>query len=154
MRLLGLFFSLLWRTFVLQVALSIIGLLALRFSEALGVPFIPPEVLETSRFILLKPTIIYWGVALALLVALLIFRINLVRAIAGRRLALTDAFWFRFVIGLAAILGLLGLLNWLVAISASVETWITFKLFGGLSILLSGIALLVIGLARAERPHP
>lgn len=84
-------------------------------------------------FIKWKPTILYWAFALALLIAQLVYRKNLMRSVMEANIKLPDPIWDRlgfvwilFFIGM----GLLNLLMAFVVFRSDTSAWVSFKLFG------------------------
>ena len=142
MRTLRLYVSLLWRTLA---ALFLCGFAVQLASVALfqvGIE-IPPRDLESSvTYIKLKPTIAYLGFASAVLFSEFVFPANIIRALGGKRLTLSQFGWRRYSLELTALLALLATINVIVAAAASTTDWINFKLYGALFILLAGIYLL------------
>lgn len=141
MKTISLFLSLLWRTIVLYVIGLIVFSIVL---QLIGVGLLP----ETVIFIKIKPTLVYVTAALVLLIAEIGMHTNLVRLIMGAKLNLSIEIWRHYVVGLSLSLLFLAILNLLVAAMASTETWINYKLFGALSILLVSIFMLAIYLHR------
>lgn len=84
-------------------------------------------------FIKWKPTILYWAFALALLIAQLVYRKNLMRSVMEANIKLPDPIWDRlgfvwilFFVGM----GLLNLLMAFVVFRTDTSAWVSFKLFG------------------------
>lgn len=141
MRTLTLFFGLLWRTFTLQliVSLTILVLIGVTGADVFH---------RNEKYILLKPTLIYGAFVIALLISWLGFRVNLVRALWGPRLCLSVQQWHRCVVALSALFAGLALLNVIVAFLAPLEFWLNYKLFGALAILCAGIFGITLWLQR------
>ncbi|MGM3277572.1 septation protein IspZ [Ralstonia sp. 24A2] len=132
MRTLTLFFGLLWRTVTLQLIVSLAILVLIGATGA--------DVFHRhEKYILLKPTLIYGAFALALLIGWLGLRVNLVRAIWGKRLSLSAPQWHRCVVALSVLFVGLAALNLIVAFTAPLEVWVNYKLFGALAIFCAGI---------------
>ncbi|APF85622.1 hypothetical protein BCR16_01795 [Ralstonia solanacearum FJAT-1458] len=142
MHTLSLFFGLLWRTFVLQL---IVSLAILALIGVTGADFFHRD----EKYIVLKPTLIYGTFALALLVGWLGFRVNLVRAIWGTRLSLSAAQWHRYVVALSALFVGLAVLNLVVAFLAPFGFWVSYKLFGALTIFCAGTLGITLWLPRS-----
>ncbi|MGA4332476.1 septation protein IspZ [Ralstonia nicotianae] len=142
MHTLSLFFGLLWRTFVLQLIVSL-AILALIGVTGAGVFH------RYEKFIVLKPTLIYSAFALALLIGWLGPRVNLVRAVWGKRLNLSVQQWHRCVVALSALFVGLAALNLIVAFIAPLEVWVNYKLFGALAIFCAGIFGITLWLQRS-----
>ncbi|MFV0663181.1 septation protein A [Denitromonas sp.] len=98
-------------------------------------------VFHDPVFIKWKPTAVYWLFGAALLVSATVFRKNLIRAVLEAQIRLPDPIWSRLNGAWAGFFALMGVLNLYVAFSFSEETWVNFKLFGGMGLML----LFVIG---------
>jgi intracellular septation protein len=86
-----------------------------------------------ESFIKWKPTILYWVFALALFVAQVGFRNNLMRKVMEAQISLPDAVWAR--VGYAwmtffAAIGVLNLVMAFVVFKGNTGAWVNFKLFG------------------------
>lgn len=82
-------------------------------------------------FIKWKPTILYWIFAGAMLIGALFFRKNMTQAAIGK--LFTDApqsLWDRMNTQWILFFLALGVLNLYVAYTFTLDTWVTFKLFG------------------------
>lgn len=93
-------------------------------------------LLHDESYIKLKPTVLYWLISLGLLVSFHIFRKNPMRAMLGEQLALPDLLWVRLNAAWAAFFAIMGFLNLYVAQSFSTDTWVNFKLFGFMGLML------------------
>lgn len=86
-----------------------------------------------ENFIKWKPTILYWAFALALAVAQLGFRNNLMRKVMEANIQLPEAVWNRVGYAWMGFLVAMGALNLFVAFvlfRANTSAWVSFKLFG------------------------
>jgi hypothetical protein len=61
---------------------------------------------------------------------------NLLKALLGEQLQLPPKVWHRLNFAWIAFFGLMGMLNLWVAYSFSTDTWVNFKLFGGIGLML------------------
>jgi len=93
-------------------------------------------LLRDETFIKWKPTVLYWLFAGALLFSELLFRKNLIRAMMGGQLTLPDPVWRKVNLSWIGFFLAMGALNLYVAFSFPTETWVDFKLFGGIGLLL------------------
>jgi len=91
---------------------------------------------HSETFIKWKPTLLYWVMAGAFLLGPLLFGKNLLRVLLGEQLALPDAVWQRLNWAWVAFFGVMGALNLWVAYTFSTDTWVNFKLFGGIGLML------------------
>jgi len=92
---------------------------------------------RSETFIKWKPSGLYWAMGLALWVSQAFFGRNLLRMLLGEQLQLPDPVWRRLNFAWIAFFGLMGLLNLWVAYSFSTATWVNFKLFGGIGLMLA-----------------
>jgi intracellular septation protein len=93
--------------------------------------------LHSETFIKWKPTLLYWVMAAALLIASLVWRKNLIRTLLGEQLTLPEPVWQRLNVAWAAFFALMGALNLWVAFHFATPTWVNFKLFGLMGLLLA-----------------
>jgi intracellular septation protein len=93
-------------------------------------------VLHDETFIKWKPTVLYWMFAVILGGATLFFRRNLIRSLMQEKMELPDAAWQRMNLSWIAFFSLMGALNLYVAFHYPTETWVNFKLFGGMGLML------------------
>ncbi|MBF0448636.1 MAG: septation protein A [Magnetococcales bacterium] len=94
-------------------------------------------VFRDPLFIQWKPTILQWILALVFVGSHFIGDQLMIRRLAGRHLQLPDLIWFRLNIAWGLFFLVSGALNIYVAKHFSEDTWVNFKLFGlmGLMIL-------------------
>ena len=93
-------------------------------------------LLQNETFIKWKPTVLYWLFAAALGIAALVFKKNLIRAMMEKTMTLPDAVWGKLLLSWIAFFTVMGVLNLLVAFNYSTDTWVDFKLFGGMGLML------------------
>jgi intracellular septation protein len=85
---------------------------------------------NSEAFIKWKPTVLYWALAAAMLIAQSLFGKNPIRAMMEKQITLPDAIWPRLSLAWALFFLLLGVLNLFVAYQFSTAIWVNFKLFG------------------------
>ena len=90
---------------------------------------------HNETFIKWKPSMLYWAMGLAFWISQLVFRKNLLRALIGEQLTLPPGVWQRLNFMWVAFFAFMGLLNLYVAYSFSTDTWVNFKLFGGIGLM-------------------
>ncbi len=92
----------------------------------------------SEEFIKWKPTVLYWLFGGVLLVANAVFRKNLVRAMMEKKIKLPDSVWQKLNAAWITFFVLMGILNLYVAFWGGFETstWVSFKLFGGMGLML------------------
>jgi len=109
--------------------------------------------LQERLFIQWKPSVLYWLFAAVLAVSALIFDRNLVRALMEKELSLPDALWWRLHWSWVAFFFLMGVANLAVAYTFSEETWVNFKLFGSIGLMLLFVLGQAVVLARHLEPR-
>lgn len=92
-------------------------------------------LLRDETFIKWKPTVLYWLFGIALLVAEHGFGKNLIRAMMGAQIVLPDRVWIRLNQSWVGFFALMGLLNLYVAYNFATDTWVNFKLFGSMGLM-------------------
>jgi intracellular septation protein len=92
--------------------------------------------LQDKRFIMWKPTLLYWLFASVLVVTPLVSGTNLIKAILGKELSAPERVWSRLNASWVAFFGAMGALNLYVAYNFSEAFWVQFKLWGGLGLML------------------
>jgi intracellular septation protein len=91
---------------------------------------------QSETFIKWKPSALYWAMGLALWLAPLLTGNNLLKVLLGEQLQLPPKVWHRLNFAWIAFFGLMGILNLWVAYTFSTDTWVNFKLFGGIGLML------------------
>ncbi|HSV45622.1 MAG TPA: septation protein A [Ramlibacter sp.] len=92
-------------------------------------------VSQSETFIKWKPTVLYWLMGGALLAGQLIFRKNLLKSLMGAQMTLPDAAWRVMNWSWIGFFAAMGVLNLWVAYNFDTDTWVNFKLFGGLGLM-------------------
>ena len=87
-------------------------------------------VLHDDRFIKFKPTLLYSGMALGLLVSQFVFKKNLLKTMLGSQVNLPDANWQTLSMAWIAYCVFMASLNAYVAHNFSTEDWVNFKIWG------------------------
>lgn len=103
---------------------------------------------HNDSFIKWKPTVLYWLMGGALLIGQLLFRKNLLRSVMGAQLQLPDAIWLRLNWAWTAFFAAMGALNIWVAYNFDTDTWVNFKLFGGMGLMLAFVIAQAIYMSR------
>ena len=86
--------------------------------------------LQDERFIKWKPTVLYTAMAIALAVALWVFRKNFLKMMLGSQLTLPDAVWNRLTVVWVLYFLFMAAINGYVAAYFSTDAWANFKLWG------------------------
>jgi intracellular septation protein len=104
--------------------------------------------LHDETFIKWKPTVLYWLFGAALAAGELVFRKNLIRAALAEQVALPDRVWTRLNWSWACFFVLMGAANLYVAFNFSTDTWVNFKLFGGMGLMIAFVVAQALFVAR------
>ena len=103
---------------------------------------------HNDTFIKWKPTVLYWLMGTVLLVGQLVFRKNLLRSVMGTQLQLPEAVWSRLNLAWIGFFALMGALNLWVASHYDTDTWVNFKLFGGMGLMVVFIIAQAVYMSR------
>lgn len=101
-----------------------------------------------ESFIKWKPTILYWLMGGALLAAQLFWKRNLLKSLMGAQMELPDAAWRAMNWSWIGFFAVMGALNLWVAFRFDTDTWVNFKLFGGLGLMLLFVVAQALFLSR------
>lgn len=93
-------------------------------------------VFQNEAFIKWKPTILYWVFAVSMAFSALVLRKNPMKAMLGEQLNLPDAVWSKVNLSWIAFFAVMGVLNLVIAFNFPTDTWVNFKLFGGMGLML------------------
>lgn len=94
-------------------------------------------LLHDETFIKWKPTVLYWMFAIVLSGSALIFHKNLIRTMLGEQIRLPDPAWSKLNFSWVGFFACMGFLNLYVAFNFPLDTWVNFKLFGGMGLMLA-----------------
>lgn len=111
-------------------------------------------LLQDENFIKWKPTVLYWLFALALGLGPVLFERNFIRMMMEKQIALPDAIWTRLNLGWAGFFTVMGAANLVVAFNYSTDTWVNFKMFGTLGLMIVFILLQGVYLSKHLRETP
>ena len=109
--------------------------------------------LHDETFIKWKPTVLYWAMGGALLVSQALFRKNLLRAVMGSQIELPDAVWLAMNWSWVVFLAAMGAINLWVAFNFDTNTWVTYKLFGGMGLMVVFILGQAVYMGRHMKPE-
>ena len=98
-------------------------------------------LLHDETFIKWKPTVLYWLFAIVLSSAELFWNKNLIRTVMQQQITLPDPIWRRLNHAWAGFFALMGVLNLYVAYHFATETWVDFKLFGTMGLMIVFVVL-------------
>jgi intracellular septation protein len=105
-------------------------------------------VLHDKRFIMWKPTLLYWVLAIGCIVSMLGFKKNPIKALMGKQLQLPPKVWTKLNWSWAGFCVFMGVLNLYVAFNFSEASWVKFKMFGGPGLMVVFIFLQALFLAK------
>ncbi len=91
---------------------------------------------QNPTFIKWKPTVLYWFFAGALLFSAVVLKKNLIRKMLEAQMKLPEPIWGTLNLVWAGFFGLMGVLNLFIAYNFSEDTWVNFKLFGGMGLMI------------------
>lgn len=103
---------------------------------------------QDETFIKWKPTVLYWLMGGALWVGYFAFKRNFLRQLMGAQLVLPDRVWLVLLHSWASFFAGMGVLNLWVADHFDTDTWVSFKLFGGLGLMLLFVLLQGVYLSK------
>jgi len=110
-------------------------------------------VFQDEAFIKWKPTVLYWLFAVVLWLSVVFFRKNLIEALLAKQMALPTAVWRKLNMSWIVFFILMGAINIHVAFNYSVDTWVNFKLFGSVGLMLVFVVMQATILSRYMQ-HP
>jgi intracellular septation protein len=105
-------------------------------------------VAQNDTFIKWKPTVLYWLMAGSLAAGQLFFKKNLLKSLMGSQLELPDTAWRVTNWSWIAFFSVMGVVNLWVAYHFDTNTWVNFKLFGGLGLMVLFILAQAVYLGR------
>ncbi len=109
---------------------------------------------HSESFIKWKPTVLYWVMGGALLVGQLVFGKNGIQKLMGAQMDLPDAIWRKVNYSWIAFFAVMGVLNLWVAFNFPTATWVNFKLFGGLGLMLVFVLAQAVFLNKHIKTEP
>jgi intracellular septation protein len=104
-----------------------------------------------ENFIKWKPTILYFAFALALLVAQLGFRTNLMRKVMEEQVRLPESVWARVGyawIGFFVFQGVLNLVMAFVVFKGNTSAWVSYKMFGATGLFFAFVVIQTLMLSK------
>ena len=110
-------------------------------------------LLRDEQFIKWKPTILYW-LAGAVFLGALAWKTNLVKAVMGEGITLPEPVWTRLAVAWGVFFIFKGTLNLWVAHAFSTDTWVNFKLFGGMGLMLAFVLAQALWISRYLPDEP
>ena len=104
-------------------------------------------LLQDETFIKWKPTVLYWLAGVVFLGALG-FGKNLIKAVMSEGLELPEQVWKKLCIAWGVFFIFKGTLNLWVAYNFPTDTWVNFKLFGGMGLMIAFVIAQALWLAK------
>jgi len=110
-------------------------------------------LLHDETFIKWKPTVLYWFFAGSLAGANLFLKKNIIKGLLGEQMQLPEQAWNRLNWSWAAFFTLMGALNLYIAFNYPLDTWVNFKLFGGMGLMFVFVMAQALFLAKHMPEH-
>ncbi|MFM2119655.1 MAG: hypothetical protein RL722_1123 [Pseudomonadota bacterium] len=92
---------------------------------------------HSETFIKWKPTVLYWVMGSAFLLGPVVAGKNILKMLLGEQLSLPEPVWKRLNWAWVGFFACMGVLNLYVAFNYETSTWVNFKLFGGMGLMLA-----------------
>ena len=105
-------------------------------------------VFNDDTFIKWKPTVLYWLMGAALALGHLVFKRNFLQSLMGSQLELPAPVWLRLLWAWTGFFVLIGVLNLWVAYNFDLYTLVSYKLFGGMGLMLVFVVIQALYLSR------
>lgn len=109
---------------------------------------------HNDTFIKWKPTVLYWLMAAALLGSQWLMGKNLIQKLMSAQVQLPQPVWDKLNYSWAIFFVLMGALNIWVAHQFDLDTWVTFKMFGGLGLMVVFVVAQAMYLSRHIQEVP
>ena len=110
-------------------------------------------LLHDETFIKWKPTVLYWLAGTTFLVALA-FGKNLVKSVMSEGLELPEPVWFKLCVAWGVFFLFKGALNLYIAYTFPTDFWVSFKLFGGMGLMIAFVIAQALWIARHVPQEP
>ena len=107
---------------------------------------------HSESFIKWKPTVLYWVMGSGLLFGQLVLKKNGIKSLMGAQMNLPDPVWRLVNFSWVGFFAAMGCLNLWVAFNFSTATWVNFKLFGGLGLMVVFVLLQAFYLNKHIKP--
>jgi intracellular septation protein len=104
--------------------------------------------LHDKRFIMWKPTLLYWAFVVALVASRVVWKKNLIKSLLGKEMVLPEGVWNQLNAAWALFFLVMGFVNIYVASNFDEAFWVKFKLFGFTGLLMLFVLLQAPFLAR------
>lgn len=105
-------------------------------------------VFQDEMFIKWKPTVFYWLIGSVLCISNWLFSKNLIKVSLEKQMVLPAAVWNILNLSWIVFFAIMGCVNLFVAFNYSLDTWVSFKLFGATGLMLVFIVAQIIFLGK------
>jgi len=105
-------------------------------------------VSQDEMFIKWKPTVFYWLIGSVLFISNWLFSKNLIKVALEKQMVLPAAVWNTLNLSWIVFFVIMGCVNLFVAFNYSLDTWVSFKLFGATGLMLVFIVAQIIFLGK------
>ncbi len=92
---------------------------------------------HSETFIKWKPTVLYWVMSAAFLLSPILAGKNLLQVFMGEQVRLPAFAWKRLNFAWVIFFAFMGVLNLWVAMTFDTATWVSFKMFGGMGLMIA-----------------
>jgi len=92
-------------------------------------------ILHNKTFVMLKPTVLYWIMAISLFVSAKLGK-NGIKMLLSEQIQLPEKSWEQVNLLWVSFFIVMGALNLFIAFTFSEDIWVKFKVFGGLGLML------------------
>ena len=108
---------------------------------------------QDETFIKWKPTILYALMGGALFIGHVFFKRNFLKNLMGAQMTLPEPVWRHLLFSWVVFFTAMGLINLWVAYHFDTDTWVNYKLFGGMGLMLVFVVLQALYLSRHAQPE-
>ncbi len=91
---------------------------------------------QNEAFIKWKPTLLYWVFSVSMAFSAYVLKKNPIKAMLGEQMTLPEPVWGNVNLAWIGFFLIMGILNLVIAFNFSTDTWVNFKLFGGMGLML------------------
>lgn len=99
-------------------------------------------------FIKWKPTVLYWLFGTVLVISNLLFKKNIIKQMLQQQINMPEIIWNKLNLSWSAFFIVMGVLNLYVAYNFSENSWVNFKLFGSIGLMLVFVLLQGVMLSK------
>lgn len=91
---------------------------------------------QNEAFIKWKPTLLYWVFSVSMAFSAYVLKKNPIKVMLGEQMSLPEPVWNKVNLAWIGFFLIMGALNLVIAFNFSTDTWVNFKLFGGMGLML------------------